>query len=126
MLIALPACRQHGGQFRSYPLFVTDGGLISAITRGQPQEGSKEPSLKTDNASSEPKGQELVYSARVSLDRTQMQIEDKLVNLSPGMAVLRDHLIPVPCSFFLDRRRDEIDCQRCDQHRRIVTYSVPN
>lgn len=36
---------------------------------------------------SEPKGQELAYAARVSLDRTQMQIEDKLVNLSPGMAV---------------------------------------
>ena len=27
------------------------------------------------------------YAARVSLDRTQMQMEDKLVNLSPGMAV---------------------------------------
>jgi hemolysin D len=27
------------------------------------------------------------YSARISLDRTRMQIEDKLVNLSPGMAV---------------------------------------
>jgi hemolysin D len=27
------------------------------------------------------------YAARVSLDRTQMQVEDKLVNLSPGMAV---------------------------------------
>lgn len=37
--------------------------------------------------SSEPKGQELTYSARISLDRTQMQIEDRLVNLSPGMAV---------------------------------------
>ncbi len=37
--------------------------------------------------SSEPKGQELTYAARVSLDRTQMQIEDKLVNLTPGMAV---------------------------------------
>ena len=32
-------------------------------------------------------GQELNYAARVSLDRTQMQVEDKLVNLSPGMAV---------------------------------------
>jgi hemolysin D len=41
----------------------------------------------TETSSSEPKGQELVYSARVSLDRTQMQVEDKLVNLSPGMAV---------------------------------------
>jgi hemolysin D len=27
------------------------------------------------------------YAARVSLHRTQMPIEDKLVNLSPGMAV---------------------------------------
>ena len=27
------------------------------------------------------------YAARVSLDRIQMQVEDKLVNLSPGMAV---------------------------------------
>ena len=28
-----------------------------------------------------------VYAARVSLDRTQMKIEDQQVNLSPGMAV---------------------------------------
>jgi hemolysin D len=27
------------------------------------------------------------YAARVSLDRTQMQVDEKLVNLSPGMAV---------------------------------------
>ena len=40
-----------------------------------------------NSSSSEPKGQELIYAARVSLDRAQMQIEDKLVNLSPGMAV---------------------------------------
>ena len=37
--------------------------------------------------SSEPKGQELVYEARVSLDRTRMQIEGNRLNLSPGMAV---------------------------------------
>ena len=37
--------------------------------------------------SSEPEGQELLYSARVSLDKTQMQIEDKMVDLAPGMAV---------------------------------------
>jgi hemolysin D len=37
--------------------------------------------------SSEPKGQELNYSARISLDRTNMRIDDKMVNLSPGMAV---------------------------------------
>jgi hemolysin D len=33
-----------------------------------------------------PKGQELNYSARISLDRTEMQIDDRMVNLSPGMA----------------------------------------
>ena len=40
-----------------------------------------------ESDSSEPQGQELVYSARVSLDKTQMQIDDRLVNLGPGMAV---------------------------------------
>jgi hemolysin D len=29
----------------------------------------------------------LLYAARVSLDETQMQVEDKPVNLTPGMAV---------------------------------------
>ena len=33
------------------------------------------------------KRQELGYAARVSLDRSQMQIDDNLVNLAPGMAV---------------------------------------
>ena len=28
-----------------------------------------------------------VYAARISLDRAQMQVEDKQVSLSPGMAV---------------------------------------
>ncbi len=47
---------------------------------------SKSPSTAA-NATSEPKGQELSYAARISLDRTQMQVGDKMVNLSPGMAV---------------------------------------
>jgi hemolysin D len=37
--------------------------------------------------SSEPEGQELLYSARISLEGSKMQIEDKMVNLAPGMAV---------------------------------------
>jgi hemolysin D len=32
-------------------------------------------------------GQQLVYAARISLDRPRMRIEDRLVSLSPGMAV---------------------------------------
>jgi hemolysin D len=41
----------------------------------------------SESETSEPQGQELVYSARVALDKTQMQIDDRLVNLGPGMAV---------------------------------------
>jgi hemolysin D len=40
-----------------------------------------------ESDSSEPKGQELLYAARVSLDSTQMEVEDRMVNLTPGMAV---------------------------------------
>jgi hemolysin D len=57
-----------------------------AITRDKAQDKADKPQ-GTEQASSEPKGQELVYAARVSLDRTRMQVENKLVNLSPGMAV---------------------------------------
>jgi hemolysin D len=59
-----------------------------AIVRDKPADKSGAP--KSDGAlsdSSEPEGQELLYSARVSLDETQMQIEDRVVNLAPGMAV---------------------------------------
>ncbi|MEH2544099.1 hemolysin D [Bradyrhizobium sp. AZCC 2262] len=42
---------------------------------------------KPAGATSEPKGQELTYAARISVDRSKMQVEDKTVNLSPGMAV---------------------------------------
>ncbi len=58
-----------------------------AITREKPQDKQSDNVQSSESSSSEPKGQELIYAARVSLDRAQMQIEDKLVNLSPGMAV---------------------------------------
>jgi hemolysin D len=60
-----------------------------SIVRDKPQDSSQSntKSQAAQSDSSEPKGQELVYAARVSLDRTQMQVEDKLVNLTPGMAV---------------------------------------
>jgi hemolysin D len=57
-----------------------------AIVRDNPSDKSTD-KASGGNATSEPKGQELAYAARISLDRTQMQVEDKLVNLSPGMAV---------------------------------------
>jgi membrane fusion protein, hemolysin D len=58
-----------------------------AITRDQPQDKDSGRAQKADSSTSEPKGQELAYAARVSLDRTQMQVENNTVNLSPGMAV---------------------------------------
>ena len=58
-----------------------------AITRDKPQDKSNDNTPGAETASSEPKGQEMNYAARVSLERTQMQVDEKLVNLSPGMAV---------------------------------------
>jgi len=57
-----------------------------AVIRDRAQDRSDRP-LGAQNETSEPKGQDLNYSARISLDRTRMQIDDRLVNLSPGMAV---------------------------------------
>jgi hemolysin D len=58
-----------------------------AIVREKPQDKSEARRTGDEGDSSEPQGQELVYSARVSLGQNQMQIDDRLVNLGPGMAV---------------------------------------
>jgi hemolysin D len=58
-----------------------------AITRNVSQDKPNDKARGAETASSEPKGQEMNYAARVSLDQKQMQIDDKLVNLTPGMAV---------------------------------------
>jgi membrane fusion protein, hemolysin D len=42
---------------------------------------------KPAGSPSESKSQEPAYAARISLDSTEMQVEDKMVNLTPGMAV---------------------------------------
>jgi hemolysin D len=57
-----------------------------AVIRDRKQDRFDDRELGTQNDTSEPKGQELNYTARISLDRTQMQIDDRMVNLSPGMA----------------------------------------
>jgi hemolysin D len=58
-----------------------------AIILDRQQDRSNDRGLGTQNETSEPKGQELNYSARISLGRTQMHIDERIVNLSPGMAV---------------------------------------
>ena len=57
------------------------------IAHDKPQDRINDKGPGAESSTSEPKGQELVYAARISLDRTQMQVDENLVNLSPGMAV---------------------------------------
>ncbi len=75
--------------FTRYGLLQGDVLSVSqdAIIRDRRQDRADDRALGTQNDTSEPKGQELNYSARISLVRSQMQIDDRLVNLSPGMAV---------------------------------------
>jgi HlyD family type I secretion membrane fusion protein len=63
------------------------GVSSDAISRATQQNAPNDRSAGAVTSSSEPKGQELEYAARVSLDRTDMQVDEKLVKLGPGMAV---------------------------------------
>lgn len=56
-----------------------------AREKAAPRPGAR--TTDQDSESSQPSDQELVYQARVALDSTQMNVDGKLVNLSPGMAV---------------------------------------
>jgi hemolysin D len=58
-----------------------------AIARDKPPDKSNDQTSGATTATSEPTGQELLYAARIDLDRTQMQVDENMVNLSPGMAV---------------------------------------
>ena len=59
-----------------------------AIVRDKPANSSNNDRQSGQTArSSDPPGQELIYSARVSLDKTSMKIDDRVVALAPGMAV---------------------------------------
>lgn len=59
-----------------------------AVMRDKPAgQGANDRQAGQTARTSEPPGQELLYAARVSLDRTQMEIDGRLVNLAPGMAV---------------------------------------
>jgi hemolysin D len=55
--------------------------------RDKPQDKPKEQQQGAEPESSEPNGQELSYMTRVSLDQTTMQVEERVVDLTLGMAV---------------------------------------
>jgi hemolysin D len=59
-----------------------------AIVRDDPADkSSSDRQLGNVASTSEPRGQELSYAARITLDRTQIDVDGTPVNLSPGMAV---------------------------------------
>jgi hemolysin D len=58
-----------------------------AIARDKPQDSPNDRTGSAATSTSEPRGRELEYAARISLDRTDMQVDEKLVKLGPGMAV---------------------------------------
>jgi hemolysin D len=58
-----------------------------AVGRDDSQDQVRDRAQGGEDALRTPRNEEKVYAARVSLDRTQMQVDNKLVNLSPGMAV---------------------------------------
>ena len=68
------------------------GSVVSvsqdAIMRDTHEEkNSDKKSIGAENETSEPQGQELVYTARIALTQTQMDIDGRMVNLTPGMAI---------------------------------------
>jgi hemolysin D len=71
------------GLLHGQVLSVSQDAIVHDRQRDRPEDRGQ----GVPNDTSEPKGQELNYSARISLDRTQMQIDEQMVNLSPGMAV---------------------------------------
>jgi hemolysin D len=58
-----------------------------AIIKDNPQSKDDNRVASGSNSGSDSSEQSLVYAARIMPDRTQMQIDENLINLSPGMAV---------------------------------------
>jgi hemolysin D len=58
-----------------------------AITRDTQPNAPNDRTSGAATSTSEPKGQGLEYAARVSLARTDMQVDERLVKLGPEMAV---------------------------------------
>jgi hemolysin D len=59
-----------------------------APEKSRDQTGDKDNASERNDAPGN--GQEFAYAARISMDRAQMQIDENLVDLSPGMAVIAE------------------------------------
>jgi hemolysin D len=63
------------------------GKVVSLSQDAISRDGSAKSDTSKQKSGENDVPSELSYAARISLDRTQMQVEDKFVSLSPGMAV---------------------------------------
>ena len=72
------------GLLRGHVLSVSQDAIVR---KASDEKSPDKQSTGEESDSSEPKGEDLVYAARIQLDVTQMQVDDRLVNLAPGMAV---------------------------------------
>jgi hemolysin D len=63
------------------------GHIIDVSRDAISPERPREPPQQPENASGEPGYPEPSYAARIALDRTRIQIDDRLMSLSPGMSV---------------------------------------
>jgi hemolysin D len=63
------------------------GRVVSVSRDAISPEKVRDQPFQTDRSANEPKGQEPGYAARIALDSAEMQIDGRLVQFSPGMAV---------------------------------------
>ena len=83
-------CRDQGRYVQFHALWTAarqGGERLPGFHRQRQAPGQVARHVRRRRSSSEPPGQELSYAARISLDHTQMRVDDDLVNLIPGMAV---------------------------------------
>ena len=76
--------------FTRYGLLRGEVAMVSqdAIVRERPgDKANPARSAPALSETSEPQGQEFVYAARISLEQARMQIDDKMMDIAPGMAV---------------------------------------
>lgn len=58
-----------------------------AIERGRPQDASSSRASAADDTGGGAPGEQLAYAARIALEQTQVDVDGKSVDLTPGMAV---------------------------------------
>jgi len=58
-----------------------------AVVKDRQQDAAQPKTISSDEATSEPAGQQLLYDTHIALNATEMKIDERTVKLMPGMAV---------------------------------------